>query len=123
MRNNNGYTMIELIAVLIIISVITATIIPKMISFETSAERKLLAAVLDELNAREHMSFLDCKLGLVCVDARTDDLVGISLDKKGTSMIFDGGGTYPVYRVDATEIIAGRWYEGKAPKPPKKPKK
>ena len=123
MQNNRGFTMIELIAVLLIISVITVFIVPKIIDLESSTEKKLLGAVLSELNARENMAWLDCKLSDVCVDVATNDLMGVSIDKKGKHLTFDGGGKYDIYRVDATDGVAARWYEGKKPKPPKKPKK
>ena len=127
MNNNKGFTMIELIAVLIIISVITVTIIPKIIDLESSAERKLLGIVLAELTVREKLAFVDFKLGNDYVPINRDDLMGVSLEGKNDDklkLIFDGGGTYAVYRTPNTEQEPGKWYAGKykKPKPPKKKK-
>ncbi len=128
MHNERGFTMIELIAVMIIISVLTAVVIPKIIDLESSAERKLIGAVIAELNAREKFAFLDYKLGSEYTPIKRDDLMGITLvGKNDTKMelIFDGGAAHPVYRIDYDENNAGKWYEGKfkKPKPPKPPKK
>ncbi len=115
-NNNNRCTMIELAAGLIIILVITAVIGAKMINLKDNAERKLLGIVLAKINTREHMVWLNCKMSSACAETELDDLIGISFDKKYKNLIFDNGNKYPVYRVDATELSAVRWYEGKKPK-------
>ncbi len=121
MHNQKGFTLIELIAVMLIIGVLTATVIPKIIDLESSAEKKLLGTVLSELNAREQLAWLDCKLGPTCREIITNDLMGVSFDEKMKNLIFTGGGEYRVYRTEATDIRAATWSESK-PKPPKKDK-
>jgi prepilin-type N-terminal cleavage/methylation domain-containing protein len=123
MRNNRGFTLIELVCTLLIMAILTVMILPRIIDLESNAEKKLLGAVLSELNAREHMAWLDCKMGPVCKEIITDDLMGVSFDKKLKNLIFEGGGSHPVHRVGATDSNAPTWYEGKTPKPPKPPKK
>ena len=105
---NKGFTIIELIATLLIISILSVIAMSRIIDFEGSAERRLLGAVLDEMNAREHMAYLDCKMANCGEYQMPDfsDLQGATL--LGTSSIkFDGGGTYSVYRYE-TEF-AYRW--------------
>jgi prepilin-type N-terminal cleavage/methylation domain-containing protein len=117
-----GFTLIELICTLLIMSIITVMIVPRIVALSSNAEKKLLGSVLSELNAREHMAWLDCKMGSECRGIITDDLMGVSFDKKLKNLTFDGGGKYPVYRADATESNASMWLEGKKSKPPKKKK-
>jgi prepilin-type N-terminal cleavage/methylation domain-containing protein len=96
---NKGFTLVELIAVLLIISIITVMIVPKIIDFEWSAERKLLYALLDEMNAREHMAFLDCKLQRDCSEYEIPDFSDLRGAKlTGNTLKFDGGGSYSIYR-------------------------
>jgi prepilin-type N-terminal cleavage/methylation domain-containing protein len=107
--SNKGFTLIELIATLLIISVITVIVIPKIINFEGNAEKRLLLAVLDEMNAREHMAFLDCKMTENCVDYNMpnfSDLHGATL-VNGNTISFAGGGSYQVYRNETP--YAFRW--------------
>jgi prepilin-type N-terminal cleavage/methylation domain-containing protein len=118
-----GFTLIELICTLLIMSIITVMIVPRIVALSSNAEKKLLGSVLSELNAREHMAWLDCKMGTECKGIITDDLMGISFNGNFKNLTFDNGGTYLVYRSDATESNASMWLEGKKPKPPKPPKK
>lgn len=118
-----GFTIIELICTLLIISILTVLVVPRIIDLESNAEKKLLLTVLSELNAREHMAWLDCKMGITCNEITTDDLMGISFDKKLKNLTFNGGGKHPVYRADATTSNAPMWLEGKKSKPSKPPTK
>jgi len=136
--------MIELIAVMLIISVVTVAIVPKIVDLEENAERKLLVAVLSEMNAREHLAFLDCKMMDGCVEYEMplfNDLQGMSLIDD-SAIKFEGGGTYEVYRNQTTYAYMwadyksedstcpegfaldkkGKCKKVKAPKPPKKKK-
>jgi prepilin-type N-terminal cleavage/methylation domain-containing protein len=119
-----GFTIIELICTLLIISILTVLVVPRIIDLESNAEKKLLLTVLSELNAREHIAWLDCKMGSECKEVIINDLMGVGFDNKLKNLIFEGGGSHPVHRVGATESNAPTWHKGigKKPKPPKKPK-
>lgn len=130
--NNNGFTLVELLAVLIIMGVLTAVAVPKFINLQSGAERKIVLAVLAEFNAQEHMAYLDNRLSANPVDPYPEPItipselsLGISLEKddKGV-LVFTGGGSYKVYRCEVDEAAA-MWQQDKCgkPKPPKKPKK
>jgi prepilin-type N-terminal cleavage/methylation domain-containing protein len=121
--NSRGFTLIELICTLLIIAIVTVMIVPRIINLESSAEKKLLETVLSELNAREHMAWLNCKMGPECKEIITDDLMGINFSDNKKKLIFEGGGSHRVYRADATDSNAPMWLEGKKPKKPKPPKK
>lgn len=62
MHNNKGFTLIELIAVLLILGVMTAVAIPRFISLDKSAELKVVEMGLMELNARESLYFAEYML-------------------------------------------------------------
>ena len=47
----NGFTMVELIAVLLILSVLSATAVAKYTDFETTSRRKVLESAVSQLNS------------------------------------------------------------------------
>lgn len=60
--NQRGFTLIEIIAVLVILGVIATTAIPKYLDMRREAVIKAANAVLHELNTRERMKLLEWKL-------------------------------------------------------------
>ncbi|MGD8284804.1 MAG: type II secretion system protein [Desulfobacterales bacterium] len=60
--NKKGFTMLEIIAVLILLSVLAAIAVPKYINMETNARKRILDAGMKELNAREHLAWSDQKI-------------------------------------------------------------
>jgi len=54
--------MLEIIAVLIILSVLAAIAVPKYINLEANARQRILDAGMQELNAREHLAWSDQKI-------------------------------------------------------------
>ena len=86
--DQKGFTMIELIAVMLIISIITVMIVPKLINLEVNAEKKLFSVVISEMNVREHMAYLDCKLKDDCTEyvmPDFSDIKGLKLIDKLTN--------------------------------------
>ena len=55
--NNKGFTLIEIIAVLLILGVVTAYAVPRFIDVGESAELKVLEMAATELTSREVMEF------------------------------------------------------------------
>lgn len=53
MKNQNGFTLVELIAVMIILGIITAVVIPKFITMNKSAEVNGINMAIVDLNGRE----------------------------------------------------------------------
>jgi len=62
LRNNKGFTLIEIIAVLIILGVLAAVAVPRYIDLEASARQRAIDAALSEINAREKLTWADHKI-------------------------------------------------------------
>lgn len=103
--NNKGFTLIELVACLIIISVLTAIAVPKFIDLRSNAEKRLMLAVLSEFNAQETLAYNENRFSSNPKDPYESPIKagvlssGMSLSGADPSyVLFTGGGKYDVYR-------------------------
>ena len=60
--NQNGFTLIELISVIIILGVLAATVTKKFDLLSDTASQRALVAGISELNARESLTWTNMKL-------------------------------------------------------------
>jgi prepilin-type N-terminal cleavage/methylation domain-containing protein len=112
---NKGFTIIELICCLLLISILAAVALPRFINLQPNAEKKLLEMVCAEMSAQEVLAQANCRISDNCDEyprPTFEDLRGAVFN--GNSITFMGGGTYPVYEW----VNADGLYSWKTTSPP-----
>jgi len=120
LRNNFGFTLIEIMCVLVIISVISAVAFSKILQADQGAQQIGINHGVAELNVRETVTWAVTK---VSTDVIQDNLIWSQLDKKlGTEYFWDLGpnqsgsstlrfkeAAVSVYRYVSTNTQPGKW--------------
>ena len=117
MLNQKGFSMIEMIAVLIIMGILAAFIIPRFISFDDNATAQMLSSAVDDLNQREKMAWSNQKIGSKSYsDEELDSLIqlrveldlGDRIQWNGNTLIL-GSVHVSLERLPATNVKPAVW--------------
>jgi len=122
LTGEKGFTLVELIAVMVILSVLAAVAIPRYMNLDESARQRAIEAGISELNGRETLIWSNIK---ITRSGYTDDAtlfpildttlggdyswIGGSPDKDGGTLRFQTSVTVSLKRTESSDIRPGYW--------------
>ena len=117
-----GFTLVEIIAVMVILSVLAAVAIPRYMSLDESARQRAIEAGIAELNGRESLTWSNIKITLTgyISDAALFPIMSTSLGsdytwvggppgRSGGTLRFKTSSEVPLTRTESTDIQPGSW--------------
>lgn len=118
--NQGGYTLVEIIAVLIILAILASLSIPKFVDLGANANKTALRSAVNELNGREQLVWTQIKTSQIgwtddeTIFSQIDSDLGADY-KWSPKANIDGGILHfkdqmiKLQRTPSTETSAGRW--------------
>ena len=118
----NGFTLLEIIAVMVILSILAAVAIPRYVSVDESARQKAIEAGIAELNGRETLAWSNEKISISgwISDEKTFGQIDKNLgtayrwdptdpDENGGTLIFKDSSSVSLTRSESTSEQPGFW--------------
>ena len=117
-----GFTLVEIIAVLVILSVLASVAIPRYLSLDESARQRAIDAGIAELNGRESLTWSNIKIsesGWID-DVKTFSLINPDLgsdyqwalgdpDESGGAITFKDSTSVTLTRIESENMRPGKW--------------
>jgi prepilin-type N-terminal cleavage/methylation domain-containing protein len=120
-KKKNGFTLIEVIAVLVLLGILAAIAVPKYIDMAENARNRAIDAGVSELNGRESATWGNVKLsqdgwvsdtatfGLMDTALDGDYVYSVAATETGGSLQFQEATAVPLTRAASTDTSPARW--------------